>query len=164
MAKMEIEVYSGYITKNFSYHEMIKSSTAARMSISNEASREHVINLVNLANFILQPVRETHGPIRINSGYRSPALNKAVGGSKTSQHCNGQAADFESSRISNPDLAKWIEKNLVFDQLILEFYDGVDPNSGWIHCSYNKMGENRNYTMTALRVNGKTQYKPGLLS
>ena len=75
------------------------------------------------------------------SGYRSPALNKAVGGSKTSQHCNGQAADFESTRISNPNLAKWIEKNLRFDQLILEFYDGEDPNSGWIHCSMFLMGE-----------------------
>ena len=134
------------------------------MNISNDASREHIINLVNLCNFILQPVRDQFGPIRINSGYRSPALNKAVGGSKTSQHCNGQAADFESSRISNPDLAKWIAKNLTFDQLILEFYDGVDPNSGWVHCSYKLDGNNRGSTLTALRVNGKTQYKKGLLT
>jgi zinc D-Ala-D-Ala carboxypeptidase len=91
-------------------------------------------------------------------------LNKAVGGSATSQHCNGQAADFESTRISNPNLAKWIVKHLEFDQLILEFYDGVDPNSGWIHCSYVLDGSNRNKTMTALRVNGKTSYKSGLLS
>ena len=159
-----METYSGYLTKNFSYPEMIKSSTADRMNISNDASREHIINLVNLCNFILQPVRDQFGPIRINSGYRSPALNKAVGGSKTSQHCNGQAADFESSRISNPDLAKWIAKNLTFDQLILEFYDGKDPNSGWVHCSYVLTGDNRGTTMTALRVNGKTQYKKGLLS
>ena len=120
--------------------------------------------MVNLCNFILQPVRDEFGIIRINSGYRSPALNKAVGGSKTSQHCNGQAADFESSKISNPNLAKWIEKNLIFDQLILEFYDGVDPNSGWVHCSYVLDGSNRGKVMTALRINGKTQYKTGLLS
>ena len=156
--------YNGHLTKNFGYQEMIKSSTADRLGISNDATREHVINLVNLCNFILQPVRDEFGPIRINSGYRSPALNKAVGGSKTSQHCNGQAADFESTRISNPDLAKRIEKNLIFDQLILEFYDGVDPNSGWVHCSYVLDGSNRSKTMTALRVNGKTQYKNGLLT
>jgi hypothetical protein len=152
-----------YMTKNFSYLEMIKSSTADRMGVSNAPTTEHVINLVNLCNFILQPVREEFGPIRINSGYRSPTLNSKVGGSKTSQHCNGEAADFESSRISNPDLAAWIAKNLDFDQLILEFYDGKNPNSGWIHCSYKKDGSNRHNTLTALRVGGKTQYKKGLL-
>ena len=157
------ETYNGYLTKNFSYQEMIKSSTAARIGVSNDATREHVINLVNLCNFILQPVRDEFGPIRINSGYRSPALNKAVGGSKTSQHCNGEAADFESSRISNPQLAAWVAKNLDFDQLILEFYDGKDPHSGWIHCSYKMDGSNRKNTLTALRVVGKTQYKKGLL-
>ena len=157
------ETYNGYLTKNFSYQEMIKSSTAARIGVSNDATREHVINLVNLCNFILQPVRDEFGPIRINSGYRSPALNKAVGGSKTSQHCNGEAADFESSRISNPQLAPWVAKNLDFDQLILEFYDGKDPHSGWIHCSYKMDGSNRKSTLTALRVGGKTQYKKGLL-
>ena len=158
------ESYNGYLTKNFSYPEMIKSSTADRLGIKNDATREHVINLVNLCNFILPPVRDEFGPIRINSGYRSFDLNKAVGGSSKSQHCRGEAADFESSRVSNPDLAKWIEKNLDFDQLILEFYDGKNPNSGWVHCSFNKMGENRNKTLTALRVKGKTQYKNGLLS
>ncbi len=153
-----------YMTKNFSYFEMIKSSTADRMGVSNEPTTEHVINLVNLCNFILQPVREEFGPIRISSGYRSPALNAKIGGSGKSQHCNGEAADFESSRISNPKLAAWIAKNLEFDQLILEFYDGKNPNSGWVHCSYKKDGTNRKSTLTALKVKGKTQYKKGLLS
>ena len=118
-----------------------------------------------VALMICQPVRDHFGKVvGINSGYRSPALNKAVGGSATSQHCNGQAADFESTKISNPDLAKWISENLIFDQLILEFYDGVDPNSGWVHCSYVLDGSNRGKVMTALRVNGKTQYKSGLLT
>ena len=156
--------YNGYLSKNFGYQEMIKSSTAERLGISNDASREHVINLVNLCNFILQPAREEFGAIRINSGYRSPALNKAVGGSKTSQHCNGQAVDFESTHISNPDLARWIEKNLIFDQLILEFYDGVDPNSGWIHGSYVLDGSNRNKTMTALKTKNGVVYKNGFVS
>ena len=153
-----------YMTKNFSYFEMIKSSTADRMGVSNEPTTEHVINLVNLCNFILQPVREEFGPIRISSGYRSPALNAKIGGSGKSQHCNGEAADFESSRISNPKLAAWIAKNLEFDQLILEFYDGKNPNSGWVHCSYKKDGTNSKSTLTALKVKGKTQYKKGLLS
>ena len=153
-----------YMTKNLSYFEMIKSSTADRMGVSNEPTTEHVINLVNLCNFILQPVREEFGPIRISSGYRSPALNAKIGGSGKSQHCNGEAADFESSRISNPKLAAWIAKNLEFDQLILEFYDGKNPNSGWVHCSYKKDGTNRKSTLTALKVKGKTQYKKGLLS
>ena len=153
-----------YLTRNFSYLEMIKSSTAQRLNVSNEPTTEHVINLVNLCNHILQPVREEFGPIRINSGYRSLALNAKVDGSKTSQHCNGEAADFESSRISNPKLAAWIAENLDFDQLILEFYDGKDPHSGWIHCSYKKDGSNRAKTLTALRVNGKTKYQNGLLT
>ena len=153
-----------YLTKNFALKEMTKSSTAERLGLTNTRTMEHVINLVNLCNHILQPLREEFGPIRINSGYRGPALNKAVGGSGTSQHCNGEAADFESSKVSNPDIAHWIEANLDFDQLILEFYDGKDPHSGWVHCSYRKDGSNRNKAMTALRVNGKTQYKDGLLS
>jgi len=152
------------LSKNFHLNEFIKSSTAERMGIDNSpATTEHLINLSVLAHAILQPVREEFGIIRINSGYRSPALNKAVGGSKTSQHCNGEAADFESTKISNPDLAKWISENLIFDQLILEFYDGKDPNSGWVHCSYKKDDTNRGSILTALRVNGKTQYKKGLL-
>ena len=153
-----------YLTKNFALKEMTKSSTAERLGLTNTPTMEHVINLVNLCNHILQPLSEEFGPMRITSGYRGPDLNKAVGGSGTRQHCNGEAADFESSKVSNPDIAHWIEANLDFDQLILEFYDGKDPHSGWVHCSYRKDGSNRNKAMTALRVNGKTQYKDGLLS
>ena len=152
------------LSKNFALSELVKSATAERLGVDNSPNLHHLVNLTHLAIHILQPVRDQFGVITINSGYRSPALNAKVGGSKTSQHCNGQAADFESTRISNPDLAKWIEKNLIYDQLILEFYDGVDPNSGWVHCSYVLDGNNRSKTMTALRVNGKTQYKTGLLS
>ena len=152
-----------YLTKNFALKEMTKSSTAERLGLTNTPTMEHVINLVNLCNHILQPLREEFGPIRINSGYRGPALNKAVGGSGTSQHCNGEAADFESSKVSNPDIAHWIEANLDFDQLILEFYDGKDPNSGWIHCSYKRDGSNRNKCMTALKRDGKVKYEQGLV-
>ena len=151
------------LSKNFALSEMVKSATAERLNVDNSPSDIHLVNLTHLAIHILQPVRDEFGVITINSGYRSPSLNAKVGGSKTSQHCNGEAADFESSRISNPDLAAWIAKHLEFDQLILEFYDGVDPNSGWIHCSYKKDGTNRKNTLTALRVKGKTSYKKGLL-
>ena len=151
------------VSKNFALSEMVKSATAVRLNVDNSPSSIHLVNLTHLAIHILQPVRDQFGVITINSGYRSPALNAKVGGSKTSQHCNGQAADFESFSTPNPDLAKWISKNLEFDQLILEFYDGKDPNSGWVHCSYNLMG-NRKKIMTALRIRGKTQYRNGFVS
>ena len=151
------------LTKNFSLKEMTQSQTALRSGIDNEPNAEQIENLKQLCINILQPVREEFGVITINSGYRSPTLNAKVGGSKTSQHCNGQAADFESFSTPNPDLAKWITKNLDFDQIILEFYDGVDPNSGWVHCSYNLMG-NRKKILTALKTKSGVVYKNGFVS
>ena len=151
------------VSKNFALSEMVKSATAERLNVDNSPSDIHLVNLTHLAIRILQPVRDEFGVITINSGYRSPALNAKVGGSKTSQHCNGQAADFESFSTPTPDLAKWIANNLEFDQLILEFYDGVNPNSGWVHCSYNLMG-NRKKIMTALKTGGKVVYKNGFVS
>ena len=151
------------ISKNFSLSEMVKSATAVRLGVDNSPSSIHLVNLTHLAIHILQPVRDQFGVITINSGYRSPALNAKVGGSKTSQHCNGQAADFESFSTPNPDLALWITKNLDFDQIILEFYDGVDPNSGWVHCSYNLMG-NRKKILTALKTKSGVVYKNGFVS
>ena len=151
------------LSKNFALSEMVKSATAERLNVDNSPSDIHLVNLTHLAIHILQPVRDEFGVITINSGYRSPALNAKVGGSKTSQHCNGQAADFESFSTPNPVLAKWIANNLEFDQLILEFYDGVNPNSGWVHCSYNLMG-NRKKILTALKTGGKVVYKNGFVS
>ena len=151
------------LSKNFALSEMVKSATAERLNVDNSTSDIHLVNLTHLAIHILQPVRDEFGVITINSGYRSHALNAKVGGSKTSQHCNGQAADFESFSTPNPDLAKWIANNLEFDQLILEFYDGVNPNSGWVHCSYNLMG-NRKKILTALKTGGKVVYKNGFVS
>ena len=151
------------LSKNFALSEMVKSATAERLNVDNSPSDIHLVNLTHLAIRILQPVRDEFGVITINSGYRSPALNAKVGGSKTSQHSNGQAADFESFSTPNPDLAKWIANNLEFDQLILEFYDGINPNSGWVHCSYNLMG-NRKKILTALKTGGKVVYKNGFVS
>ena len=151
------------LSKNFALAEMVKSATAVRLGVDNSPGSHHLVNLTHLCINILQPVREQFGVITINSGYRSPALNAKVGGSKTSQHCNGQAADFESFSTPNPDLAKWITKNLDFDQIILEFYDGKDPNSGWVHCSYNLMG-NRRKILTALKTKSGVVYKNGFVS
>ena len=151
------------LSKNFALSEMVKSATAERLNVDNSPSDIHLVNLTHLAIHILQPVRDKFGVITINSGYRSPALNAKVGGSKTSQHCNGQAADFESFSTPHPDLAKWIANNLEFDQLILEFYDGVNPNSGWVHCSYNLMG-NRRKILTALKTKNGVVYKNGFVS
>ena len=120
------------LTKNFSLGELTKSSTATRLGIDNTPNSEHLVNMVNVCCHILQPVREHFGRVvTVNSGYRSPKLNAAVRGSAKSQHCNGQAADFEIINYPNYDLAKWIKDNLVFDQLILEFYNPAEgPNSG----------------------------------
>jgi zinc D-Ala-D-Ala carboxypeptidase len=98
----------------------------------------------------------------ISSGYRSPELCEAIGSSVKSQHARGEAADFEIGGVDNLELAAWIAANCDFDQLILEFYDGVDPNSGWIHCS-SKKENSRRQTLKAERIAGRTSYSPILL-
>ena len=150
------------LSKNFALSELTKSATAERLNVDNTPNLYHLVNLTHLAIHILQPVRDKFGVITINSGYRSPTLNAKVGGSKTSQHCNGQAADFESFSTPNPDLALWITKNLDFDQLISEFYVEGDGDSGWVHCSYKADGTNRKQCLTAYKENGKTRYGKGL--
>jgi len=151
------------LSENFSLAEMTKSQTATRKGINNEPSTDHIENLIHLAKTILQPVREHFGkPVMISSGYRSPALCEAIGSSAKSQHAKGEAADFEIDGVDNKELAAWIADNCDFDQLILEFYDGVDPNSGWIHCSSTK-GKSRKQTLTAQKIEGRTSYSPILL-
>ena len=119
------------------------------------------MNIVALTVKILQPCRDKFGSISINSGLRVLELNKAIGSSDKSQHCKGQAADFEAYSISNAQLADWIMLNRCFDQLILE-YPGKDPRDGWVHCSYNRLG-NRMQVLTAVKEKGRTAYKKGLL-
>ena len=154
------------LTKNFNLKEFIKSETATRKRIDNTPNAEHAENLKYVCEKILEPVRKHFKkPIRINSGYRGPALNKAVGGSSKSQHCNGEAVDFEIDGLPNPELAKWVTDNCEFDQCILEFYDSKEgPNSGWVHASIKRDGNNRKQKMTAVTENGKTVYKPGFIS
>jgi len=153
------------LSEHFNLKEFTKSETAIRKRIDNTPNAQHAQNLKNVCEKILEPVRNHFGkPVRINSGYRGPALNAAVGGSGKSQHCNGEAVDFEIDGLPNPDLAKWVAENCEFDQIILEFYDPKEgPNSGWVHASYTSSGVNRKQKLTAVTVNGKTVYKPGFV-
>lgn len=147
------------LSLNFTLAELIKSQTAERKGIDNYPDPSHIENLKLLAENILQPIRDKFGPFIVSSGYRSPELCVAVGSTIKSQHAKGQAADFEVSGIDNYDLARWIESNLPFDQLILECYKPGDKNSGWVHCSY--VHEPRKETLTYQRDVG---YQKGLLN
>ena len=124
------------LTPNFHLREFTRSQTAARAGIPNEPSKNQIATLRFWCEEIGEPARERFdAPVRISSGFRSPALNKAVGGSPNSQHQRGEAADFEVVGHSNLEVARFVRDELFFDQLILEFWDGRDPHSGWIHCS-----------------------------
>ena len=149
------------LSKNFSLRELTRSQTAIRKGIKNEPDQEQLMNLVALTVKILQPCRDKFGAISINSGLRVLDLNRAIGSSDKSQHCKGQAVDFEAYSISNAQLADWIMLNRCFDQLILE-YPGKDPRDGWVHCSFNRLG-NRMEVLTAVKEKKKTVYKKGLL-
>ena len=137
---------------HFSLAELTKSQTAIRKGIDNKPTLDHIENLTELCTQVLEPTRRNFGkPMVISSGYRSEELCEAIGSSKNSQHAKGEAADFEMFGVDNKELAKYIKNNLVFDQLILEFYNPDDPSSGWVHCSYSKE-ENRKQS---LLYNGK---------
>ena len=150
------------LSKNFSLQEYTKSQTATRQGLDNTPGEEHMASAEALFQKVVQPVRDNFGVTVINSGYRGPALNEAVGGSSNSQHCKGEAVDIECPGTGNYDVAKWIEETLEFDQLILEFYTPGIPDSGWVHVSYKSEG-NRKQSLTAMKENGKTVYKPGLI-
>ena len=127
------------LSKNFTLAELTRSQTATRKGIRNTPNEVEVAALRELAINILQPVRDHFDlPVRISSGYRSVMLCVAIGSKTSSQHARGEAADFEVPGVANIEVARWIEKELVFDQLILEFYKPEVPDSGWIHCSYKK--------------------------
>ena len=115
------------LSNNFSLKEMVKSQTAERKGINNNPSEDHMNNLKLLCENVLQPVRDHFGKVvTVSSGYRSPELCEAIGSSKNSQHAKGQAADFEIFDVSNQELVIWIDKNLDYDQMILEFWKGPD--------------------------------------
>ena len=148
------------LTPNFSLAEFTRSESAKRHGVSNEPTAEHKENLVVLCEKILEPLRAKFGPINISSGYRSKILNHYIGGSLSSQHCEGKAADIDMDgmgSVSNKEIFEYIQVNLDFDQMIWEF--GTKENPDWVHVSYNAP-KNRKQVLRALKVNGKTAYAP----
>ena len=151
------------LSNNFRLNELIRSQTAERKGIDNTPSAEHQENLKSLCTNVLQPIRDHFGKVvTVSSGYRSPELCIAIGSKTTSQHAKGEAADFEIFGVSNKVLADWIHNNINYDQLILEFWSPEDPNKGWIHCSYSR-DNNRKQYLRAYKNEGKTKYEPVVL-
>lgn len=145
------------LSKNFSLLEVTRSSTAKRIGIDNAPNKEHLNNIQALVRKIVQPLRDAIGPIRISSGYRSPELNRAIGGSNKSQHCKGQALDlqfWEGGEMNNKKIYDWILSSGVdFDQMINEF------DYSWIHISFNEF-KNRKQVLEAYKdEDGDTRYK-----
>jgi zinc D-Ala-D-Ala carboxypeptidase len=152
------------LTKNFSLAEMVKSETALRHGMENNPGPDELNNLLQLCANVLQPIRDHYQKgVKVNSGYRSPDVNAKVGGSRTSDHTRGMAADIEIPGVPNADLAAYIRDNLQFTQLILEFYTPGVPDSGWVHVSYNEQ-DLKKQVLTATRKEGKTVYLPGLVA
>ena len=124
------------LSKHFKLEEFTKSMTATRKGISNEPGSGEIKNLENLCYEILEPVRAKFDkPITITSGYRSPQLSEAIGSKSTSQHCKGMATDLEIGGVPNIQIAYWLQNNVDFDQLILEFYDPDNPSRSEEHTS-----------------------------
>jgi len=152
----------GELSKNLSIAEVIKSNTATRKGIDNSPTDEHLENLKALATNVFQPMRDQLGAISVSSGYRSKDLNTAIKGSKTSQHCKGEALDldndFKVDRATNTEIFNYIKDNLEFDQLIWEYGDEKKPD--WVHVSYTTSKKNRYQILRCKRVNGKPKYYP----
>ena len=147
------------ISNHISYKEAVHSNTAIRRDIDNIPNKEQLANMELLAKNVFEPLREwVRGPIKVNSFFRSPKLNTAIGGSSKSQHCHGQAIDIDDTfgHKTNAEMYHWIKENLDFDQMIWEFGDDNNPN--WVHVSYVSKEENRNRCLKAYKKNGKTKY------
>jgi len=150
------------LSKHISLSEFCHSNTAKRKGIDNSIyDAKHLADAKTLCEKVFEPIRTHFGvPIKLSSGYRSLALNKAIpGSSKTSQHCKGQAMDIDADilgGVTNKQIFDYIKDNLEFDQLIWEF--GTTSNPDWVHVSFNE-GNNRKQILSAIRINGKTSYK-----
>ena len=148
------------ISTHISKKEGIRSITALRLGIDNTPGDTELQNMKLIAEKVFEPLRDfVDGPIRINSMFRSQDLNRAIGGSRKSQHCKGQAIDIDDTFgvMPNSAMFNWIKQNLSYDQLIWEF--GTQDNPDWVHVSYVNPESNRNRCLQAYRENGKTKYK-----
>lgn len=147
------------LSEHFTLAEMTRSNTAVRKGIPNVPNGDATRALTLLCEKVLEPVRAHFGkPVAVTSGYRSPRLNVAIGGSATSQHCKGEAADFTVQGESNLDVCRWLQANLNYDQLIYEFGE-----AGWVHCSFSAH-QTRNQELSAVKQGGRTIYRQGLPS
>lgn len=148
------------ISKHISYKEAVHSNTAKRRGIENKPNEDQLYNMAKVAHNIFEPLRlYVGGAIKINSFFRSEELNKAIGGSSKSQHCQGCALDIDDiyGHKSNYEMFQYIRENLNFDQLIYEFGDADNPD--WVHVSYVSSKENRNRVLRAVKNSGKTSYQ-----
>jgi hypothetical protein len=149
------------LSENLTLREAIKSNTATRLGIKNEPEQWEINNLRAVAENIFQPVRDHFGvPIGVSSGYRCKELNKAIGGSKYSQHMIGEALDIDADiygRVTNAEIFNYIKNNLEWDQMIWEFGDDDEPN--WVHVSYKESGSNRRQLKRAYRDSKGIYYK-----
>ena len=148
------------ISEHVSYKEGTRSVTALRLGIDNTPDQYQLTNMQVIAENIFEPLRKwVRGPIKINSFLRVPDLNKAIGGSESSQHCQGRAIDIDDSygHKTNAEMFEYIKKHLDFDQMIWEF--GDDNNPDWVHVSYVSPDRNRGRCLRAERIDGKTQYR-----
>ena len=145
------------LSKNFVLSEIIRSNTARRLNISNAPNKEHLRSLQILIRDLIQPMRDALGPIRISSGYRNPALNRAIGGSRKSQHCKGEALDIQfwkDGKMCNKEVYDWvIEEGIEFDQMINEF------DLAWIHISLKDKGNRRQVLEAYHDEDGDTKYR-----
>ena len=147
------------ISEHISYKEGVYSITATRKGIDNTPNNEQLKNMELVADEVFEPLRSyVGGPIKINSFFRCPELNTAIGGSSKSQHCKGQAIDIDDTygRMTNAEMYHWIKEYLEFDQMIWEF--GDDDNPDWVHVSYVSPEDNRNRCLKAYKDKGKTKY------
>ena len=145
------------LSKNFALSEITHSNTAKRLGIDNEPTETHLQNMQHLVDNLLQPLRDAVGPIRVSSGYRNPALNRAIGGSRSSQHCKGEALDlqfWEMGEMNNKVIYDWIlQSGLEFDQMINEF------DFAWIHISLKKKGSRKQVLEAFKDDDGDTKYR-----
>jgi len=155
-----VKVERKVLSKHVSVKEGVYSTTAKRLGLDNTPTHEHMANMELICEKVFEPLRaHVNGPIKINSFYRGPELNKAIGGSSKSQHCSGQAMDIDDtySYATNAEMYNYIKENLNFDQMIWEF--GTDKNPNWVHVSYVSESANRNRCLKAYKdSNNKTKY------
>lgn len=147
---------------NLSPHFTLAELTRTGTGLPNDPSPAQIEKLRALCVHILEPVRaHFNRPVKVNSGYRSPAVNAAVGSKPTSDHCKGCAADIEIDGVSNYELAKWVRDHLQFKQLILEAYKPGIPSSGWVHIAYIDGNNSKSVLTMSMSSHGPT-YENGL--